>query len=757
MALAAPGHCGRLPPMKNRIYFATAPKGMSDLLAAELTQLGATGVAETRAGARFEGPLEMAYRACLWSRLANRILLPIATFPADSPEALYAGVRSINWSEHMRVDQTLAVDANVSASKITHSHYAALKIKDAIVDDFAEREGDRPNVDVDRPDIRLNCYINKDTAALYLDLSGNSLHQRNYRLEAGQAPLKENLAAALLLRARWPEIAAERGAFVDPMCGSGTLVIEAAMMAADVAPGLSRDYFGFLGWRQHNAATWTRLLAEAGYRRDQGLAKLPAMLGFDIDRRVLEQARDNALRAGLGDRVSFAYQDISQFRHNFPAHGLVVTNPPYGRRLAESNELPALYSALGGMLRTQLRGWKAALFTEDQALGKHLGIRADKLHTLFNGAIECKLIHFQIEEANFYRDARLPHRVKPDALSEQALMFKNRLEKNLKQLSRWARREGVSCYRVYDADLPDYAAAIDIYHAALDEVGPGAEQWVCISEYAAPQTIDPDKAQMRTRELLTVVQQVLALDDAHLFYKTRARQRGDSQYERIATERRFHEVREGAARLLVNFEDYLDTGLFLDHRPVRQRLFREAKGKRFLNLFAYTAAATVQAALGGAVATTTVDMSQTYLDWARRNLQLNGLAESQHQLLQADCLQWLAQQARLKKPGSYDLIFLDPPTFSNSKRMDQPFDVQQDHEALIQQAMALLSPGGTLYFSTNQRNFKLGETVQQLFQVKNISAETIPLDFKRRQNIHHCWTITPQSSVWGARPRKLQA
>jgi 23S rRNA (guanine2445-N2)-methyltransferase / 23S rRNA (guanine2069-N7)-methyltransferase len=747
--------------MENLSYFATAPKGMSDLLTTELTQLGATHVSETRAGAQFQGPMEVVYRACLWSRLANRILLPLATFPAESPEALYDGVKAIDWSAHLAVDQTLAVDANVSASVITHSHYAALKIKDAIVDSFAELHGDRPNVDVDQPDIRVNCYLHRDQASLYLDLSGSSLHQRNYRLQAGQAPLKENLAAALLLRARWPEMVLERGAFVDPMCGSGTLAIEAAMLAADMAPGLGRDYFGFLGWRQHDAALWGSLVTEAEQRREQGLTRMPTILAFDNDRRVLDLARENAQRAGLANHISFAFQDVEDFRHDFPPRGLLLTNPPYGRRLAETDELPGIYRALGRMLRSNLKGWNAAVFTEDQSLGKHIGIRAGKLHTLYNGAIACKLIHFSIEESQFYRDARLPRRARPEDLSDQALMFKNRLEKNLKQLSRWVKRESVSCYRLYDADLPDYAAAIDIYRAspAADEAAGGgapvaqspwakatggsariaSEQWVCVQEYAAPQSIDADKAKLRTSELLTVVQQVLDTDDDHLFYKTRARQRGEKQYERLASERRFHQVAEGEGRFWVNFEDYLDTGLFLDHRPIRQRIGQEAKGKTFLNLFAYTGAVTVQAALGGALSSTTVDMSQTYLDWARRNFLLNGLSEGTHQLVQADCLQWLARAARTGE--RYDVVFLDPPTFSNSKRMVQTFDVQLDHGVLIRQAMALLAPEGILYFSTNLRNFKLDEDLQALFRARNISAETIPVDFKRRQNIHHCWTI----------------
>lgn len=716
-------------------YFATAPNGVADLLAAELRDLGATEVKETRAGAQFEGPIEVAYRACLWSRLANRILLPLGEFPAETPEMLYDAVAGIDWSRHLGVSQTLAVDANVSSSNITHSHYAALKIKDAIVDQFAAQAGDRPSVELATPDIRVNCYIFKNTANLYLDLSGASLHQRNYRLVAGQAPLKENLAAAILLRAGWPAIAAEGGAFADVMCGSGTLVLEAALMAADIAPALTRDYFGFLGWHQHRPDIWQRLIAEADFRREKGLAQLPVMMGFDEDHRIIDAAIGNAERAGLADKVQFVRQDIFNFRQDLPAYGLLVTNPPYGRRLAETDELPALYRAIGDVAKHKFTGWKFSLFTEDSTLGKHLGMRADKLHSLFNGAVPCKLVHFSVEEKNFYRDERLPSPLETEALSEQAEMFRNRLLKNIRQLKKWARRQQVTNYRVYDADLPDYSAAIDVYHSALND----DECWVCVQEYAAPASIAADKVAVRTREMLTVVRSVFEIDDGHLFYKTRARQRGESQYERLDAGKRFHIVQEANCRFRVNFSDYLDTGLFLDHRPIRLRIRDESRDRSFLNLFAYTGSATVLAVAGGATKTTTVDMSKTYLDWAQQNLALNGLESPAHEFIQADCVQWLANR---HIDEQYDLIFLDPPSFSNSKRMSDAFSIADDHATLIQQAMKRLKRDGVLYFSTNLRQFRLDEKLQREFEVANITSQTIPEDFKQRQRIHQCWTFT---------------
>ena len=714
-------------------FFATAPKGMTDLLARELSQIGAVQATETRGGAYFNGDLETAYRACLWSRLANRILLPLAEFQASSSDTLYEGVKSINWSEHLGPELTIAVDANVSNSEITHSHYAALRVKDAIVDYFRETDSQRPDIDLSQPDIRINCYLFRNQASIYLDLSGSSLHQRHYRLETGTAPLKENLAAALLLRSRWDEISADQGAFIDVMCGSGTLVIEAALMAADVAPGLTRNQWGFLKWRQHNQGIWQRLSAEAQFRSEKGLQRLPVMLGFDKDKRVLERARLNAERAGLGDKTQFIYQDIFNFRHDLPTQGLLLSNPPYGKRMHEDDYLPDLYKALGDIAKKQLTGWKAAIFTEDASLGKHIGIRAEKLHTFYNGALACKLIQFNIDKTRFFRKDRLPQELEPDELSVQAEMFRNRLAKNLKQISRWARRSGVSCFRIFDADLPDYAAAIDLYHSAEDPL----ERWLCIQEYQAPANIDPGKVKFRTRELLTVCKSLLNLDEDHLFYKTRSRQRGQSQYQRTSTTGKFHQIDEATARLWVNFEDYLDTGIFLDHRPLRQLLKQEAAGKHFLNLFSYTGVATVQAALGGALATTSVDMSRTYLDWTKKNLAANNLPTDQNQLIQADCLKWQHQQ----KSASYDLILVDPPSFSNSKRMDQTFDVLDDHTNLIRESMRLLKPTGTLYFSTNLRKFKLDSRLQNDFNASNISAEILPEDFKRRKNIHHCWKI----------------
>lgn len=713
--------------------FASAPRGIEPLLADELRALGAGNVKETRAGVTFDGDLMLAYRVCLWSRVANRVLLPLVQFPAPTPEALYDGVRAIDWTAHLDQYGTLAVEYNAYRSAITHTHYGALKVKDAIVDQFRERTGERPSVATNEPDVRINVYVHADVASLSIDLSGESLHRRGYRTDTVTAPLKENLAAAILLRAGWPAVAREGGAFVDLMCGSGTLPIEAALIASDSAPGLERTYYGFLRWRGHEAATWEALLAEARERRAAGIQNLPSIRGYDHDPTAVRVALANVEHAGFTGLVHIERRYLADCRSEHVEHaGLVVVNPPYGERLGEESELPGLYRELGNVLKRCYEGWRAAVFTGNPEFGKVMGLRAHKMHVLYNGAIECKLLHFEVQPKQYVTDrGPVERRAEqgPVALSPGAEMFANRLRKNLKQLGKWAERENICCYRLYDADMPEYALAIDLYQ--------GTARWAHVQEYAAPKSIEPDKASERLKEALSAIPGVLDIPAEQIFLKVRQRQKGSAQYERLAERGEFHEVQEDGLKLLVNFTDYLDTGLFLDHRLTRRMLRELAKDKRFLNLFGYTGTATVHAA-ADARATTTVDMSRTYLDWARRNLVLNGFEGHKHELIQADVLVWLEEEVERR----YDLIFLDPPTFSASKRMQDTLDIQRDHLALIRAAGRLLSPGGTLIFSTNFRRFRLDRDGLVEFEIDDLTRATIPRDFQRNPRIHQCYKFT---------------
>ncbi len=712
-------------------FLALAPLGAADLLAAELAAQGVTELRERPWGVTWSGELASAYRACLWSRVASRVLLRLHSAPAASPEALYAAAREIDWSLHFSATATLAVDFDAARSAITHTRYGALKVKDAIVDQLRELRGTRPDVDTVRPGVRINVRVVADEAIFAIDLAGESLHRRGWRAAGVAAPLKENLAAALLLRCGWPEIAAAGGSFVDPMCGSGTLPIEAATIAADIAPGIGREYFGFLGWAGHEAELWAALLAEAQSRRAASVFPGERIFGSDQDPRAIEAARASAQRAGVADRVQFERGALAELRAPGP-RGLLLVNPPYGERLGEADALKALYAELGQVLKQRFNGWQAGVFTGNPGLGRELKVEARRRHRLFNGPIEAQLLRFEIAPEHYTREFR-PGRLPPVDPSRRdapgAQMFANRLRKNLDALGKWARREQVSCYRAYDADMPEYSFAVDLY-------GNG-ERYAYVQEYAAPPTVPEERVRTRRAEVVAVLPEVLGLAPERIWFRTRRRRKGLDQYTKVGSEQEFHEVAEGGLRFLVNFDDYLDTGLFLDHRPIRARLRELAAGQRFLNLFAYTGSATVYAAAGRARATTSVDMSRTYLDWTRRNLDLNGFGGREHVLVQADALEWLTSAPA----GGWDLVFLDPPTFSNSKRMSGTLDVQRDHVTLLRDAMRLLAPAGLLVFSTNFTRFDLDTAALAELTIEDISRATIPKDFERNPRIHRCYLI----------------
>ncbi|MGR8930004.1 MAG: bifunctional 23S rRNA (guanine(2069)-N(7))-methyltransferase RlmK/23S rRNA (guanine(2445)-N(2))-methyltransferase RlmL [Gammaproteobacteria bacterium] len=724
--------------------FATTPKAMEGILAAELETLGGKQIQQKMAGVAFLGDLEMAYKACLWSRTANRILLLLGSFAVESQQDLYNGVKRINWFEHMQPDDSLAVSFSAKNSKaINNTHFGAQKVKDAIVDQMRAKFNKRPNVNTERPSIRINVYLQNETAQLSLDLSGESLHKRGYRDVSIAAPIKENLAAAILLRAGWPKIAGQGGSLLDPMCGSGTMLLEGAMIAADYAPGLLREYFGFLGWKKHDAALWQALLNDAKQRREIGLSKLPVIVGYDQDRRTVATALQHVENAGFSGKIHVEKRDIgdASAAESWPK-GLVACNPPYGERLGDEAQTAALYRQFGEILKTRFAGWQAAMIISNPELGFRLGIRSQKPITLFNGALECKLLRFNIEEQAFFepkaksqqeRIEQISRKAQEEQADPQAEMFGNRLRKNLKKLAKWAKQNHVHCYRLYDADLPEYAVAVDVYQ--------GEKTWANVQEYESPKSIDPTKATQRLTGIMAEIPKVLQIPADQVFLKIRRKQKATDQYEKLGEQGHFHAVEESGCKFWVNFEDYLDTGLFLDHRPIRLLIQQQAKGKRFLNLFAYTGSATVHAIMGGAASSVTVDMSNTYLDWAKRNFELNGF-RGNHKLERANCVKWLAEQASSKQKPQFDLIFLDPPTFSNSKKMDEAFDVQNDHVQLLKNAASLLAPEGVLYFSTNFRRFKMDAAALAGLNIDDISASTIPEDFARDQKIHYCWRIT---------------
>ncbi|MCC5014451.1 bifunctional 23S rRNA (guanine(2069)-N(7))-methyltransferase RlmK/23S rRNA (guanine(2445)-N(2))-methyltransferase RlmL [Legionella sp. 31fI33] len=699
----------------NYSLFISCPKGLEYLLEEEVKALGLRITRVSPQGVYGEADLAVIYQLCLWSRLANRVQLLLFSGQAHNEQTLYQLCNQFPWQTVFSADKTLAIEFHGSSTHIRNSMFGAQVVKDGIVDHFRQFKGMRPSIDREKAQIRLHAHLKHDIVTVSFDLTGYSLHQRGYRTQAGEAPLKENIAAAMLIRAKWPQLAANGYALHDPFCGAGTLVIEAAMMAGHIAPGLLRHDQSLIYWAQHQPSLWEKMRAHALQQVKPIKVKLK---GTDNNQRLITAAKANAERAGVLPLVEFAVQAVKDCQPS-DAQGLLICNPPYGERLGEATHLVPLYQQLGTTIHTHYQGWQAAVLTSNPMLAKALGLRVSKQYTLFNGALECKLYCFVLDAKNQLKSSE------DGSLSSGAQMLANRLAKNFQHLQKWVKRNQISCYRIYDADLPEYAYAIDIYndHAVLQE-------------YAAPASIAAHKIEKRSLEVIQVVPRALGIATDKLVVKQRKQQKGSNQYQKMNQTQRTMTVQEGSAKLKVNLYDYLDTGLFLDHRLLRMRFAQLAPGTRFLNCFCYTASASVQAALAGAL-TTNVDLSRTYLSWAEDNFKLNHLDLSKHQFIHFDCMEWL----KLTR-DRFDVIFLDPPSFSNSKRMTVTLDIQRDHQDLIDAAMSLLNPRGSLYFSTNLRQFKLAPQVNEKYKVVDISAETIDLDFKRNKRIHQCFLIT---------------
>ncbi len=692
-------------------YLVTTPQGLSELVAAELRSIGAGSTRIDPVGVRVRGPLQFGYRMCLWSRCASRVLLHLVDLVADDATALHGAIAELPWEDHLDPNGTLAVDFAGKGAGINQTQFGAQKVKDAIVDRLRAKTGRRPSVDKHTPDLRVNVYVRGRGVTVSLDLSGSGLHQRGYRRQAGPAPLRETLAAALLLRAGWGELAASGGGFVDPMCGAGSLVIEGALIATDHAPGLGRTHWGFSRWRGHDPAAWEAERREAEARRAAGRGRYRIPLrGYDRDPSMIALARANADRAGVADVVAFETTALVDLSPASVPTGLIATNPPHGERLGDKRRLPALYAELREVTRERYAGWDLAVLTTQDDLPRALGPRAKYRDPVMSGPLRCVMVGYE------------PASDRPPPTVD-AHPFANRLRKNRRRLRPWLEREHVNCYRLYDADIPEYNVAVDVY-----------EQWVHVQEYAPPPTVDAQRAAERRAEILEVLPGTLGVRPEDVFFKTRERKRGSGQYDKQASEGAIFVVREGGHRFWINLSDYIDTGLFLDHRITRTMLAELAPGRRFLNLFSYTGTATVYVAAAGARSTTSVDLSATYLDWTRRNLELAGITDlgDTHRLVRADCMQWLA-----KERERYDLIFVDPPTFSTSKAMRDTFDVQRDHVPLLERCLDRLRPGGILVFSTNARRFQLDPSLLA-HHPRDLTAETTPPDFTRKPP-HKSW------------------
>ena len=752
--------------------FARCASGFERVLSDELRRMGCRRVRPLKGGVAFFGPIRDAYRACLWSRVATRVQLVLARIEAHDADALYQGARSISWERHVSPGATIAVEAHGENPNLRNTQFTALKVKDAICDRLVGTRGSRPNVDAKDPDLSVDVSLHEDRATIYLNLSGPSLHRRGYR-EAGtqtEAPLKETLAAGILLAAGWHELAREGASFADPMCGSGTLAVEAALIAADVAPGIFRTRWGFASWVQHDKKAWSDLMAEARARADAGRSALLTarddgngmrIVAGDTSRHAIQIARDNARRAGVDELIEFYVGDASELGKHLslcsggrargsrtrsgiaPTKGLLATNPPYGMRLQSAMQLPKTYESLARAVASLPAGWKLAAITPDAGIDTALGQAADELIACHNGPIRAHVRIYGVDPSkhNELEVVSLGGTTRKVAVADKnSAQFASRLRKVGKERAKWARKAGVTCYRIYDADLPEYALSVDVYQGAGPDEG---AFYARVEEKHLTFSADTTRTDRRHADALAIIPAVLDIDRDHIFAKMQPRDKGAGASRQargtvaggaaLGVQADPHVVRvaESGLTLEVDLAGPHDTGVYLDHRATREMLGKMAQGKRFLSLFSYSGAASVHAAAGGAADTTTVDPSKAYAEWARRNLEANGFVGRRHRVVCQNPLEFVRQEAA--SGARYDLVFLDPPE-----------SVANDPASLLAKVARILAQEGVIVFCSSRRNFSLDYDAVEAagFAVEDVTAKTVGHDFSRTPKVHRCYLVT---------------
>lgn len=737
-------------------FFATCPTGFERLLANELVSLGTSRVRPLTGQVAFDGPVRDAYRVCLWSRLASRVIAVVDRCKAHSSDELYKGVLNMPWEEHIPQTASFAVDATGTNDSLRDTRFTALRVKDALVDRLQEQRGVRQVVDSRDPNVRVIVRLSRNNAVLGIDLTGTPLFNRGYIRGRENKGLRPDYAAALLATGEWPICNDGKKSSLLVLASSPDhLVIEAALAACSFAPGLLRDKWGFDRWVQHDATCWQQLMDEAHARKhpdspfsiyvhalNTGTHRSKAILrSLGIAAYVTPLA---SLEGELDLEVTHLAADLSDVREHE-----MVKEASWLRKLALATH--------------QTKPSLVTVATRDRL--PQVFIQHDSSHQLISRLGRDDLVFLcltpspkalPLSTVNVRQDLEVPVLV---GASDQ---FAARLQKMARTRAKWARRNDVTCYRVYDADLPDYAVSIDLYQGTDPQTGDlSGERWLQIYEYAAPKGIDKDLARSRLMDVLALAPRILEVLEKNVFLRVRRRDKGGSQYAGEANKasprqrqgqgetplpQGAHLIDEGGLVFEVNFLSRMDCGIFLDHRETRSQLREMAKqtkgSKRFLNLFAYTGTATCYAADGGMRYTTTVDLSRPSLDWARRNMARNGFVGREHEYVQADVMSWVREQR--KSRNRWDLIFCDVPTFSNSSRMGRrSFDVQRDHTELIIGVSRLLIRGGVCVFSCNLRSFRPNtEALAKAGVVlEDITEQTIPEDFSRNKRIHHAYLV----------------
>ena len=772
--------------------------GLEKPLKWELAKLGFTPKVSSPGRVSFEGDWDDVCKANLWLRIADRVLIEIQSFESPDFEALFETVKAFDWKQWLPADARFPVNGRSRLSQLTSVPAIQRAVKKAIVESM-QAGHQTMSLPETGAEFRIEVALLNDVATITLDTTGASLHKRGYRKEFGEAPIKETLAAALVMLSVWNP----NRPLIDPFCGSGTIAIEAAMIARNLAPGRNRSFL----WEH-----WPQAADISRNDHLQGTEAVDVQLQIfasDIDESVLDAAQVNAREAGVEGDIQFQQQDFSELSSELE-FGCVITNPPYGERLEERHELLPLYGSFPLVL-SRLPSWSHFVITNFPSLEGLLRKSATRRRKLFNGRIECMYYQFlgprpdsnftapktieaaaaeaapqvvvpppQTETSEPASEAGAPKAMAPEAATpkaatpkaetseaaasetpamppasetpnnvwanrkpaksvwpvfggltpkdqEQSQLFSTRLKKRSKHLRRWPTKKGITCYRLYDKDIPELPFVVDRY-----------EDCYHVTEYVRPHERDPGRHAAWLDLMKKTIAETFDTPIEKVFFKTRLRQSGLRQHEKMDHTQDRMVVQENGLKFLVNLQDYVDTGLFLDHRSTRNMVLNQVKGKRFLNLFAYTGSFSVYAAKGDAVTTTTVDWSNTYLKWAQANMVLNGFDSPLHQFVRSDSMEFLQG---LDPEQEFDLAVVDPPTFSNSKRTEMVWDVQESHAELLEVLCGNIASEGQVYFSTNFRRFKLDPAIEKLYEVRNISKQTVPEDF-RNKRIHQCWLLT---------------
>ena len=736
--------------------FCRCAAGFEGILAEELVRLGMRRVRAQVGGVCCFGTQAMAYRACLWSRVATRVQLVLARVGCADQDELYRGVLDIPWEGQVLRGATIAVSAHGTNEALRNTAFTALKVKDAICDRLRTVWGARPDVDPKDPDLSVNVAIHPKKATVYLNLSGPSLHMRGYRLEGVQseAPLKETLAASLLMVAGWHQSVEAGHALVDPMCGSGTLAIEAALMLANVAPGTLRTRWGFDGWAKHDAGIWESVCRAAGEAR---VADPPhgLIVAGDIDPEVVELARANALRAGVLDLIDSYVDDAANLRRHLrgvtrrAASGVLVVNPPYGERLGSASELPAVRAALSSAVDALPLGWGLALISPDEGIETALGRTPETTLDCYNGPIEVSIRTFDLDRMEPRRTQvvsltgkTIPVRV----AQEQSAQFASRLRKVARERLRWARREGVTCLRLFDADLPDYAFSLDLYEGEADGK---SGRLAIIEEYARPSSLDRHLAGRRLTDAQAIAAAILDLDEADVIVVS-AGKRSSHQKVRPTLPLTVH---EGDLVYPIDLLAHPDSGLPLDMRGLRGHVAQIARGGRVACIGGMSCAVAVAAASCGARSVAVQEAFRDRKQMLEHMFAVNGLDARRLRIDLTDAWSWLEGETHARH--GYDLVCMAPPrTFTGAKGFS--FEFGRDHVSLVRKAMKVVDDSGALILAFRGPGVELDRKgIEGVgLVVEDLTASVAQPDFTRSRTPLFCYRIRRARAGGGTRRKR---